>query len=136
MNHPAKRRRGAAMVLAVAVLSLVVTTLAMLAVSTSLQVRRTMILAEEAQLRQLLVAGTQSLSVQLDAANTPLSSPVLPETLRQRGAKLEINPLPGAISDARSFEIEASLPKHHMSQRVVFSRRDGNWQLREASLGG
>jgi hypothetical protein len=134
-NHSALRRRGIAMVMALIVMSLLVTTIALLAVAGSLQAKRTRMAMEDAQLRQLLVAGIAASQARLNAAPGAEISVALPESLRQQGAALTVRIEAGTSASERTVEIDASLPRHRMSQRAEFSMRGGSWQLVSAELG-
>ena len=126
-----KRRGGFAMVMAIMCISLMAIVLAVAAVYAAGESRRTMLAAEDAQLRQLLVAG-----MEIAGTNLPLTGRVdvdLPAELKERGAMLSLSPVDG--SGGTTVVIEAGLPKHRVSQVVRFSQENGKWAAVDATGG-
>jgi hypothetical protein len=130
-----RRRSGFAMILAVALLGMIAMTLTAIGITCSMQAMRTRTLAQEAQLRQLLLAGAQAAHARLQAS-AAVDGPVkLPDDLSQVGDKLILIARPSADSDQAIIEIRAALDQHGSSQTVHFSRQNGAWQINSAGLG-
>jgi type II secretory pathway pseudopilin PulG len=131
----ARQRSGFAMVTAIVLLGLVALTLAALGSAFIFQSRRTRALAEDAQLRQLLLAG--ALEAQSRLADSTLEQRVsipLPAELADRGATLVLQPQPDAPPGQAILRIEAALPRHRMAQRLTLSQTAGRWQINNAEL--
>lgn len=127
------RRRGFAMITAIVLLSLTAMTITILGVTVLSQGRRTRILTEDAELRELLTAGAAFAKSQIQSNSTGHFPVPLPETLAHDSAELTVDIRSDSVS-ARSADIEASLPHHHQSERVTFESRDGIWQPVTATL--
>ena len=134
MNHAIRRRSGFAMVTAIVLMSLVGITLTMLTVAMRGDSRRTQLAEDDAQLRQLLLAGS-AFAVSHADSNGHFSVP-LPESLRERSAELSVEIQSGQGSDEKIAEIEADIAKHGVSERIHLSRQGGNWRVDRANLGG
>jgi hypothetical protein len=127
------RRGGFAMIPAIALLGLVAMAITAFCITCSLQSVRSRNLAEEAQLRQLLLAGSQ-IAQNAIQNSTPLQGPqTLPDSLRSDGYSLSLH-VQSASSDRQVIDVAASLPRHQLSQRVEFTRQNGSWQLDSAEL--
>jgi hypothetical protein len=124
------------MVTAIFLLSLVTMTMTVLIAGVSGDARRTQMLSEDAQLRQLSLAGAEVARSQLPAdARTGRLPVILPNSLRQNGAALTITIQSGQSPDDIQLEIEASLPRHRMTNHLHLTRTSGRWQIIAASLG-
>jgi type II secretory pathway component PulK len=133
--RPGDQRGGFAMVTAIVLLGLVALTLASLGVAFVFESRRTLSLAQDAQLRQLLLAGTSEARSRLAAGGLDKSISIdLPDDLRQRGASLRLQPQQDASTGQTVVEIEAELPRHRMAQRVRLARQETGWQIVAAEL--
>jgi len=129
------QRVGFAMVTAIVLLGLVALTLASMGVAFVFQSQRTLSLAQDAQLRQLLLAGTFEARTRLAASG--LDKPVsldLPDDLREQGATLKLEPQPDTAAGQITIQIEATLPRHRMAQRIHLLRLDTRWQVISADL--
>jgi hypothetical protein len=123
------------MVMALIVFSLVATTMTMLAVGAMIENKRTRIAMEDAQLRQLLIAGELAAQSSLQKGATADSTLALPDALQQPGAAVKMRIEPGATPDERWIEVEASLPRHRISQRVHVMQHNAIWEITGAQLG-
>jgi type II secretory pathway pseudopilin PulG len=133
--RPGDRRSGFAMVTAIVLMGLVALTLAALGSAFVVQSHRTQALAEDAQLRQLLLAGALEAQSRLAASTLEqrVSIP-LPAELADRGASLILQPDPDAPAGQAILRIEAALPRHRMAQRLTLSQTAGRWQITNAEL--
>jgi hypothetical protein len=114
-------------------LGLVAMAITAFCITCSLQSVRSRNLAEEAQLRQLLLAGSQIAQNAIQNSN-PIEGPqALPDTLRGDGYSLALH-VESTSPDRRVIDVTASLPRYHLSQRVEFTRQNGSWQLDSAEL--
>ncbi|MGD0766615.1 MAG: hypothetical protein ABSB42_00170 [Tepidisphaeraceae bacterium] len=130
-----RRRRdsGFAMITAIFLMSFTVMTLTVLMATIAAQSRRSQILSQDAQLRQLLTAGAAFADAKLQSNSSGRFSVPLPETLRQSSADLTVEIQPPS-NETATAEIEATLPHHHLSQRLSFSRQASSWQITDATL--
>lgn len=135
MMQASRRRAGFAMVTAIFLLSLVAMTLTALSAELFVQAGRTQVLVEDAQLRQLLLAGSVFAESHLESASSTPLSVSLPDALPRQSAALTVEVRPGASASQRIAEIEASLPRHQLSQQLHFSREGDSWRMTEAKLG-
>jgi type II secretory pathway component PulK len=136
MTRNANRQTGFAMVTAIFLMSLVTMTLTLLIAGISGDARRTQTLSEDAQLRQLLLAGTEIARSQLPAtiSQTTNLPTMLPTSLQQQSAALKIT-----IQSIQSptdiiIEIEASVPRHKMTDQVHLTQSNGHWEVISSSL--
>ncbi len=129
-----RRHRGFAMITAIVLISLTAMTLTVLTATIVTQSRRGQILSDDAQLRQLLTAGAAFAEVKLQSNSSGRFTVPLPESLRRISAELTVEIQAGA-DESRLAEIQASLPHHHLSQRLSFSRQENRWQITGAALG-
>ncbi|MGD0464048.1 MAG: hypothetical protein ABSB74_16320 [Tepidisphaeraceae bacterium] len=136
MTPACPRQKGLAMVTAIFLVSLVTMTLTVLIAGVVGEARRTQMLSEDAQLRQLLLAGTEIARSQLPAEAQTGQLPVtLPNSLRQAGAALTITIQSRQSPDDVQIEIEASLPRHRMTDRIHLTRATAEWQVVSSALG-
>jgi len=133
MRSPAKRRAGFAMITAIALLSLTAMTITLLGMTLFNQARRTQIVAEDAQLRQLLIAGTTFAQSRVSVSSGRFSV-AIPDALRQDSAELTVDIRADSAGD-KIAEVDASLPHHRLSQQLTFSLQNGVWQIAAANLG-
>jgi type II secretory pathway pseudopilin PulG len=126
---------GFAMVTTIVVMGLIALTLAGLGRAFVMQSRRTLALAEDAQLRQLLLAGALEAESRVAAGGLDKNISIpLPDELRNRGAALTLQPEPNAPTGQAIIQIDAALPRHRMSQRITLSQIDGRWEITAAEL--
>jgi hypothetical protein len=133
MRSPAKHHAGFAMVTAIMLLSLTAMTMTLLGMTLFNQARRTQIIGEDAQLRQLLIAGTAFAQTRIASVSTAHFAVPLPDTLRHDSADLTVDIHP-ASAGQKIAEISASLPHHHLSQQLTFSSQNDVWQITAANL--
>jgi hypothetical protein len=129
-----RRNSGLAMVTAIFLISFTVMTLTVLMATIAAQSRRAQILSQDAQLRQLLTAGAAFADAKLQSDSSGRFSVPLPESLVQLSADLTVEIQPGP-DDKTLVEIQASLPHHHLSQRLTFARKEDRWRITDATLG-
>jgi hypothetical protein len=130
------RQKAFAMVTAIFLMSLVTMTLTVLIAGVFGDARRTQTLSEDAQLRQLLLAGTTIARSELPNSVTQTGDlPVtLPNSLQQAGATLKIT-IQSIQSPADAIvEIEVSLPHHQMTDQVHLTQSNGHWEVISSSL--
>jgi type II secretory pathway component PulK len=135
MRSPS-RQSGFAMITAICLMSL--TVIAAVALNSALifEGRRSRMLNEDAQLRQLLLAGAEIAREDLasSALQQGISAVELPNQLQRRGARLMLESH-RSPSDA-VVEIEAFMPGRRMSQRIHLTKSNGQWRAISADLGG
>lgn len=85
--HP----RGFTIILAIALLAMIAVAAAMIAHQLGYELRRTRTAYEDAQLRQLLLAGAQDIAAHSADATTKVRHVELPPTLVSQGASLSIS---------------------------------------------
>ena len=140
-----RRRRGFGTVVAILLLLLVAATLPVLASVFTADAKRTRAQADDAQLRQLLMAGAVFAKGQAPtitavgsgaaAAPAPVDVPLPPE-LSDMGAKLTCT-FNRVDADHVSAIVHARLPSRSMEQTVTFERHggsDGTWHATHATL--
>jgi hypothetical protein len=121
-----------AMVMALACVGLLTTALTVSGIIITSESRRTNLNADDAQLRQLLLAGEQISQSRLRTAwsGDQILNVDVPQSLHDQGAILTIQLVgPGTV------EIEADLPKHRTSQRDQFAQQNADWHVVNADLG-
>jgi type II secretory pathway component PulK len=134
MRPATKHRCGFAMITAIMLLSLTAMTITLLGVTLSNQARRTQFVAQDAQLRQLLTAGTSFAQTRISSDSSGRFSVTLPDALTQDSAKLTVD-IHADSSGNKIAEVDASLPHHRLSQQLTFSSQNGIWQITQANLG-
>ena len=134
MRSATKHRSGFAMITAIMLLSLTAMTITLLGVTLSNQARRTQFAVEDAQLRQLLTAGTAFAQTRIQSDSSGRFSVPLPDALTQNSAELTVDIHVGPSGD-KIAEVDASLPHHRLSQQLTFSSQNGVWQMTQANLG-
>ena len=127
------RRSGFAMVTAIMLLSLTAMTITLLGVTLSNQALRTRSIGEDAQLRQLLIAGTAFAQTRIPSDSSGRFSVAVPDALGQESAELTVDIRAGSAGD-KIAEIEASLAHHRLSQQLIFSSQNGVWRVTAATL--
>jgi hypothetical protein len=131
----ARRRSGFAMVMAIFLMALSAMTLTALGVTLFTQARRTQMAAEDAQIRQLLMAGTVFAAEQVKSNSMGSVDVPLPDALREDSAKLTVDVEEGTASGERTAEVEASVPRYRSSEHLRLVLRAGGWEVVEANLG-
>jgi hypothetical protein len=128
--------RGAfATVTAVALIGIVGAVLAMLAGLLASQVKRNIAQTQDAQLRQLLIAGEVAVHHSLGGSEVgPVVVPLPPE-LQSAGLSLSFEIL--AHNGAKSVDARMTartVNGHSLSQTLRYVSTDNGWQLRSAEL--
>jgi type II secretory pathway component PulK len=134
MRSSTKHRTGFAMITAIMLLSLTAMTITLFGVTLSNQARRTQFAVEDAQLRQLLTAGTALAQTRIQSDSSGRFSVALPDALTQNSAELTVD-IHAVPSGNKIAEVNASLPHHRLSQQLTFSSQNGVWQMTQANLG-
>lgn len=135
----ATARPGFASVTAVILIALVGAALAAAVTLLGAESRRTRSAVEDAQLRQLLLAGEAGARQHLarrgaaDGTAVPLA---LPADLSAAGARVELRFSPDEAGDSCEVRVDASLGRRRASQSLRFNRgnRGTEWQLVAAEL--
>lgn len=123
-------RRGFATMTAVIMLTLVSASILGLTLLFAAEARHSRRVHGDAQLRQLLLAGTVLAAAHLDElTQQPWTAP-LPEQLTDRGATLTLQLQP----DVGVVRVAGSLDERTAEQTLRFVRQEGVWQLVEAHL--
>jgi len=134
-----RHRRGLAMLTAIALIALVGMAMAAAGAVFHLDLRRTAAAVQDAQLRQLLVAGERAAREALPAAGagavTDADHPVaLPPALAARGASLVVRFDPGKKPGDATATVEAALEGRVMSQTLHYERGPAGWRLASAAI--
>jgi hypothetical protein len=129
--------RGFATLTAIALVALVAVAMAAAAAVFRLDVRRTAAAVDDAQLRQMLLAGERAARARLDArAGAPAAAAgeavALPPPLAAAGATLRISIAPDAAGAAAT--VEAALAGRAAAQTLRYERGPGGWRLASAEL--
>ena len=136
-----RQRRGLAMLTAIALIALVGVAMAAAGAVFRLDLRRTAASVQDAQLRQLLVAGERAAREALPAAGagagavTESDHPVaLPPALAARGASLTVRFEPGQKDADATATVEAALEGRVASQTLHYERGPAGWRLASAAV--
>jgi len=132
-------RRGFAMLTAIALVALVSVAMAAAAAVFRLDVRRTASAAEEAELRELLMAGERIARERLASAGgddprAGMEAVPLPPSLAADGGSLRLIVTPGPASGTMQVIVEAAVPGRSMSQALRYERGPNGWGLGGAGL--
>lgn len=130
------RRRGFVMLMAIGLLSMVGVALAVMTAMLAHESRRTNGAADDAQLRQVLIAAEAWLSSRPGSDELPRDAAVpvpLPPPLTGRGAAAEVR-LVASAGDERAIVIAARLPDRHIEQTLRYRREGGQWKAVSAEL--
>ncbi len=136
MIQTSARKKGFAMITAIFLMSLVTMTLTVLMTAICGDAQRTKSLNEDAQLRQLLLAGAEFAQLKLpDSISQVGHIPfTLPNSLKKDGANLTIEIQTINSPTDVNLEIEATLPHHKMTSHLRLVRPADHWQITEAHL--
>ncbi len=131
-----RTRHGTATLCAIILIGLIGATLAGIAASSAAEVRRTRGLAEEARLRQLLLAGaveTVTRSVDWKAMQSQTRWTLdLPEELKDDAeVKLQFDP---ASADTASVRVTARFRAHTAEQVLGLTHSYGKWEILSTQL--
>ena len=126
-------RRGMALLMAVLMISIVAGSLAALTLAFAAQARRTTRHAQDAQLRQLLLAGQVAAQQTIgQSANGEVS---LPAELRSAGGSVRYETISGSGADEMQVRVVARVGEgRSMTQTLRFTRNADHWELRAAEL--
>jgi type II secretory pathway component PulK len=128
-----KSRSGIAMILAIFLIGFVALTLAGLGETLTTQIQRTVRARQDAQLRQLLLAGAEIAQVRLNVG-LALDAPIeLPAILRAQDATLQLKSSDDA--DEKRVEALAKFEGVSLSEELSFGQTSGHWQMIDAQLG-
>jgi type II secretory pathway component PulK len=133
MRNPHRSDRGLAMITAIMLISLAGIAMTVMGVAFNMQATRTHLQAEQAQIRQLLLAGAEETRERLEQGKPVDGSITLPAYLAENGASLKLNS-EGPTNGASTIEIEASLPGCRSTQEVKFAGTGSHWHLVSAEL--
>lgn len=129
-----RRSRGFAALTAIALIAIVGLGLAAMAALFAGETRRTGRQRDDAQLRQLLIAGEVAARDALSRGERD-GTVAVPAELTSLGARLTFSP----IGDPSDRETHVHVTAHAadgrtMSQRLTYAATDGKWALRSAEL--
>jgi hypothetical protein len=120
--------------MAVLMIAVVAGSLTALTLAFAAQAKRTTRQAEDAQLRQLLLAG--QVAAQQGLGQSPGGDVVLPSELRSAGASVRYETVKGeGADDVVQVRVVARLGEgRSMTQTLRFTRAGDRWELRSAEL--
>ena len=122
------------MVVAVVLIFIIGMTLSSLGFSTYMQMMRTQTLSEDAQLRQLLLAGMEIARGRLQTSAKVEAPLALPDSLGADAATLALHLKSDPAAGQQTIQIDAAVSNRRLSQTVQFAQRGGAWQLTSAEL--
>jgi type II secretory pathway pseudopilin PulG len=128
------RHIGFALMMTLVLIGMVAITLASLGMTTYLQIQRTQLETQQAQLRQLLLAGEQAARARLSTSAPIDGAMTLPDSLTSDEAALTLRS-ENVGQDQATVYIDATLGRRQMSQTVHFIRQGEVWRLDSAELG-
>ena len=145
MNAGANYHRRGGMTLVIAVLTIAVVSLAVLAMATryATEAKMTRYALQDAQLRQLLLAGAAAAQQQLNRPPGPAPEPTpddrplavaLPAEIDGDSPSLVLRFATVAADGTRSVLVQAAVDGRHARQTLRFERHDANWRMVEAEL--
>lgn len=128
MTHRVHHRSAFAAATAITLLALVGVVLAALATGFSLDVKRSRAASQEAQLRQMLLAGASVAIDRLDRDPTPARFDVpLPRALAD-GSRLSITLRIDDTTGVAVAHVQATLAERTAAQRLTLQRSASTWQ--------
>lgn len=119
------------MITAIMLLSLAAMTITLFSVTIANQARRTELAGDDAQLRQMLMAGAAAARVHITQSGR-FEVP-LPDALKRDSGELSVE-IREEADGGRTAHVEAAIGRHHRSQVLTFSSRNGAWQIVDAYL--
>ena len=133
-----RRSRGFVLIMAIMILGLMGVTLAILTRHFAYDASRTRQTFEDAQLRQLLLAGAQDVAIRSadwnDSAPKANWTLDLPPELKAESATVSVQPQK-ADSDGTTLLIEARLGTRSAVQTLRLERKTDRWIITDARLG-
>jgi type II secretory pathway component PulK len=133
-----RNRRGFATLYAIALLGLVAVALTLLTKQVGYEIRRTKLASDDAQLRQLLLAGARSTLEHAsrwgDAPTSESWQLDLPSSLAEKEDSLTIVCTPGESGEVNG-EITARVDRRTALQTLRLKRSAQNWTVSEAHWG-
>jgi hypothetical protein len=131
------QRRGFAATIAIVLIGLVGAVLLAMSGVFAIEARRARSETAEAQLRQMVLAGTGE-AARLASSNSleagKAVSVALPETLVQQEGRLTLTPA-SPREGSLTLSMEAKLGRQTMRQSLAFTGANGQWRLASATLG-
>jgi type II secretory pathway pseudopilin PulG len=122
-----------ALLMAVLMISIVAGSLAALTLAFAAQAKRTTRQAQDAQLRQLLLAG--QVAAQQAVGQSGRGEVALPADLRSAGGSVRYETISGSGADEMQVRVVARLGEARtMTQTLRFARNADRWELRSAEL--
>jgi hypothetical protein len=131
--NPNHRPRGFTIILGFALLGLIAVALVLLTRQTGYEMQRTRSAYDDAQLRQLLLAGAQDTLSHANSWTADRPSPdhwmlELPADLRELGASVSIH-VTDASENTRAVDVDARLRNRQEADTLQLSRSDQGWKL-------
>jgi hypothetical protein len=126
---------GFATISAVALIGLVGATLAALAVAFSTDAKRSTRQNDDAQLRQLLIAGEMAVRTSLESGGTADGKVDLPAELAVAGLSVRYEKAGEDQPNSAHIRVMARMSEKHSANQIVSFHRNGNrWELQSAEL--
>jgi type II secretory pathway component PulK len=135
MTNLRTHRGGFALMMAIVLIAVVAMCLAAIGATSFMQAERSRSLAEDAQLRQLLLAGADVARNRLEKSAPMDAAMSLPDSLTEQGAAVTLQTQKGADADHQNIEISAVMARRSLSQQVHLVHESGSWQIVSAELG-
>jgi len=133
-----KPRKGLTIVIAVTMLGLVSMAMVLLTRELGYEFKRTRAVEQEAQLRQLLLAGAADAMAHARQSQTPLSTESwrleLPQSLAGEGGSAEVHLERWGVG--MRVIVDARFQSREQSQTLLFSRENDHWRLMSTAIGG
>jgi hypothetical protein len=111
------------MVTAIVLIGITAMTITEIGLTVAVEVRRTTCVAEDAQLRELLLAGGEFAMQHRAAGHYEVSLP------DQIAGKLSVD-----VHNDRTIYVEAALPRRRQSERLILADENGRWLTTQANL--
>jgi len=131
-------RRGFAMLTAITLVALVGVAMAAAGSVFRLDLRRTAAVTQDAQLRQLLIAGERAARDKLPATPGPVApsegAVPLPPALASRGATLSVRIGAGPNDAEAAATVGAALAGRVVTQTLTYQRGPAGWRLASAVI--
>jgi hypothetical protein len=122
-----------ALLMAVMMIAIVAGSLAALTLAFAAQAKRTTRQAQDAQLRQLLLAG--QVAAQQAIGQSGSGDVALPAELHSAGGSVRYETIPGSGGNEMQVRVVARFGESRtMTQTLRFSRNADRWELRSAEL--
>jgi type II secretory pathway component PulK len=134
-HRDVRPRRGMALVLALTLVALAAAAAVVVGRSVMRDFQSTQRAGDEAQLRQMLLAGATDAVARVNAGNdlTRPQTIALPKELTDRGGSLRVMSA-STKTDESLLTVHAELAGHLREQQLRFTRTNGRWHVATASL--